>query len=365
MITIVFVVLFFAATLGLFLLPFVPGLREIRRRRDARALPISSDALVRADHFATGFRAFLDSALGDPLARVRTTGMSRSGLLGGQGDYAILAASQTLEPFSAERAARTIDRLIAGAGDLAIPPGMRCARELYAGGTLRAGAGAELRAALAEEDLVLEQECRAGRWLHAGRTLTAAGGCRLEGRATAGERIGLAAGVVFERLHAPIVHFGAAETPPPDVPREAADPAPWRADGVSARHESAAGRLLVHGDLEIPESAWVQHDLVVRGALTIGARAQIDGGVKCYGALRIGDGGRIAGAAIGRGDVTLGADVQVDGPVIAEARLRIGAGCVVGAPDAPSTVRAGSIDVRAGTRVHGTVWASGRGEVKA
>jgi hypothetical protein len=361
---IVIVLLFFTATLLLFLLPFVPGLREIRARRDAEALPISPDAAVDIRHFAHGFRAFLERELGEPLERVRATGMHRSGMVDGQGDYSVLAAGEPLELFSQEISSRTIDRLLAGVGDLEIPPGFRCALEVYSGGTLRAGAATELRAALADEDIVLERGCRSIRWLHAGRLLSAKTEVVLQGRASAGEAIALATGCTFERIHAPVVRFG--DGPPTEfaeLPGSNAEGPEWHPDGLRPHHEFAAGRLLVEGDLEIPAGARVGFDLVVWGALTLGAGARVEGSVKSHRTLTLAGGAHVDGSAVSRDDIVLEDRSRVDGPVIAEERLVIGAGCVIGAADEPSTVRAGSIRVRAGTVIHGTVWASGRGEV--
>lgn len=362
----ILVILFFAATLLLFLLPFLPGLREIRMRRDAHALPVSADAEVSIRHFARGFRTFLERELGEPLAGVRASGMHRSGLVAGQGDYTVLAAAEPLELFSQERASRTVERLVAGAGDLEIPAGLRCAREVYAGGTLRVGAATELRAALADGDLVLEKGARAVRWLHAGRTLTAKADVVLQGRASADESMALAAGCVFERAHAPRIRFGDGPATEfgavPDGAPDAATPE-WRPDAVRAHHEFAAGRLLVEGDLDVPAGARVRCDLVVWGELSVGRGARIEGSMKSHRTMTLGAGVHVDGSAVSRADLVLEDRAGVDGPVIAEERLRIGAGCVIGAADEPSTVRAGSITVRSGTVIHGTVWASGRGEV--
>ena len=102
------VLVFFAVTLLLFVLPFLPGLRELRSRRDIEPLPVSADAAVDIRHFAHGFRAFLERELGEPLARVRATGMHRSGWIEAQGQYTVLAASEPVELFSDEQARRSL-----------------------------------------------------------------------------------------------------------------------------------------------------------------------------------------------------------------------------------------------------------------
>ncbi len=364
------VIAFFAVTLLLFALPFVPGLREARARHDADALPVPPGAAVDVRHFANGFRVFLERELGDDLASVRTTGMRRTGWIEEQGSWCVLPAREPLELFDDEAQRRELDRIVVGAGDLEIPAGLRCRREVYAGGSLDAGAATELRAALAEEDMRMGDSGRVVRWVHAGRHLEVGADVVLQGRASAGRAIALAAGCRFERMHAPVIRFGAVGTQA--LPRAGAvhgapavDVAAWRPHGLPAHHEFAAGRLLVEGDLEIPAGARVTCDLVVWGRLTFGAGARLEGSAKSHGDMRLGAGVHVDGSVIGQRDVTIEDGAAVDGPVIAEGRLTIGTRCVVGAADEPSTVRAGSIAVRVGSVIHGTAWASGHGEVLA
>jgi hypothetical protein len=364
------VLVFFAVTLLLLLLPFVPGLRELRAQRDAEPLPVSAEAAVDIRHFAHGFRAFLERDLGDSLARVRTTGMRRSGWIEGQGQYSVMAAGEPVDLFADEQTRRLIDRIVAGVADVEIPAGLRCLREIYAGGTLRAGAATEVRAVLADEDIVLERRARSVRWVHAGRDLKVAADSVLQGRASAGRSIALGAGCRFERLHAPVIRFG-GDAPLPragDVVGAAPADVPlidWEPAGLGAHHELAAGRLLVEGDLDIPARARVRCDLVVWGRLTIGAGARLEGSAKGHRAMRLARDARVDGSIVGRDDVTLEDGVVVDGPVIAEERLTIGARCTIGTAAEPSTVRAGAITVRAGSVIHGTAWASGQGLVRA
>jgi len=366
---IVVVIVFFAATLALFLLPFLPGLRDIQARRDVDPLAVSALAAVDVRHFARGFRRFLERELGEVLARVRSTGMRRSGWIEQQGPYSVLASGEPVGLFADEEARRVVDRIVAGVADVEIPAGLRCLREVYAGRTFRGGAATEARAVLAEEDIALERRARIVRWVHAGRDLIAESDVVLQGRASADRAIRLAPGCRFERLHAPEIRFGGTPLPRAgDVAGAGAGDAPltpWRPAGLAPHHEMAAGRLLVEGDLDVPARAHVHCDLVVWGRLTIGDGARLEGSAKGHRAVRIGRGARIDGSVVGQEDVVLEDGARVDGPVIAEERLTLGARCTVGTPEAPSTVRAGSITARAGSVVHGTAWASGRGEVTA
>jgi hypothetical protein len=359
---ILIVVLFFALTLAMFILPFVPGLREIRARRDALALPVSPDALVGIRHFANGFRAFLDREMGAALAQVRASGVYQSGWIEDQGQYFVMPGGESVELYEDERLRGVVDRFLASTDDLRIPGGLHCLRELYAGGALHAGAGTELRAALAEGDIVLDSGGRSNRWVHAGGTLTAHEACKLLGRASADHAIALDVGCVFERLHAPTVRFGPSASPVPaaNVPLPA-----WQPRGLKPRHELAAGRMLVEGDLDVPARVRVTFDLVVWGRLTIGEGAHLEASAKSHQIMTLGPHVRVDGSLVGWTHVSLGEANLVTGPVIAEDRLRIGPGCVVGHADRPTTVRAGDIEVRSGSVVHGTVWASRKGEVRA
>ena len=272
-------------------LPFLPALHEALRARDDAALPIS-DTYV------------------EDLARPARPDA---------------AASQPGAPRSA-----VIQDAVAG------PPGL-VTDEVHARTSARLAAGTEVRQRVT-----------------AGTTLDVATGSVLLGSAEAGERVRLAAGVRFERVHAPVVEVGeAAERP---------DPARPPSFEVNPGVELLAGRALISGDLAVPSRGRLSADLVVTGDLVVGADAVVEGDVKAQGGVVLEAGARVTGNLFAGRSLTLGAWAEVDGAVVAEGTLRLARGARVGRPDAPTTATGQCVFVEAGVRVHGTLWAAEDGQ---
>jgi len=355
------IILFLALTLGWMLLPFLPGLREIVRKDDAEALPISRRSEVDVRHFAQGFRTYLDRTLAGMLDRSRREGEILTGELADGTPYLVVPDGETAVDIGDDERAycRT---LIVSPGDLSLPDDCVHAAEIYAAGDLTGGARSVYRAAMAEGALELAAGSASLRWLHAGRSLRVNDNCRLWGRVSSEGPLHLAAGCRFERLHAQVIDFG--------DPAEASEVALARADApvveagdIAHLVDTRGGRWLVAGDFELAAGRRLEHDLVVNGAVILREGSSLKGSLKSRGPLRTERGVRIDGAVVGEQDVALGRDGVIGGPVISERTLTLGTRCVVGAPDVPTTVSARDIRVEPGSRCHGTVWAHQRGDV--
>lgn len=181
--------------------------------------------------------------------------------------------------------------------------------------------------------------------------MTAAPGCPLVGTVSAERTLRLNAGCSFERLHAPTVWFG-NEVERADCPAEPCtpfEPPP----GV----EKAANRFLVRGDLVVPEHTLIESDLVVTGALHLGAGTVMEGSAKSHGHLVLAPNVVVRGSLFSKGDLRVGARSHVCGIAVAEEELVLAAGSVVGMGEAETTASGRWVKAEAGACVHGTVWA--------
>ena len=220
-----------------------------------------------------------------------------------------------------------------------------------------------VRATLTEGRLHLGERATSLRWLHATGDVEIGADARLYGRVSAGGRLHLAPGTAFERLHAPVIDFGAQpEDPDPEAPGQRT---PVQPSELHPDEETAAGRTRVEGDLTIGDDRHFVGDLVVTGDLRLGANTRVDGSVKARDA-RLGAGVEISGSLVASGDLRVGSGSRIHGPVLAEGEVVLHTGCRVGSDDRPTTVRAERVEVEPGVRVHGTVWTvRDGGEVRA
>lgn len=349
---------------GLFLLPFVPGLREIRQRRDAGALEVHTDAAVDVRHFAYGFRDWLETHLAEALRRVRETGDREEGETPNGEEYLAIPETEAFLESTDERAGGQTARILAGAGDLQLPEKLTFERELFARGSILGGVDCRYRALLADQDVELAAGSEVTRWVHAGRALVIHPRTTLYGRASADGSIFIHGPCRFERLRAPILELG---------PREFDEG--WRegreelreiqVDDIPHVRDHTGRRVLIDGDFELPAGSWIDADLVVWGQATLHKGSHCAGSVKSHRDLRLEDGVQVDGSLISQQDIRIGVGCRLHGPVLSERRMEVASRCQIGRALTPTTVRADTLVLAMGSVIHGTVWSSHDGEVVA
>jgi len=353
---------FFGLVIALAVLPLLPAILEWQRPTDTTPLQVVQHSEVDIRYLANRFRTRVGELLAEPLAVSRETGAIQSGTLDGA-DYRVVPAGGAAVLTEAELAARRLDRVLLGCGDLRLPDGLTVSRELYAEGSVTGGADGVYRAILATGDVDLGRASRTLRWVHADGTVHLGPGSRAHGRVSADHLVTLAAGSEFERLRARRIEFGRIDLAPhPSPVRElpVLEPGQLRQGTVI---EADAGRWLVKGDCEVPPAVRLEVDLIASGKCWIGRGAELAGGVKSHEDLVLEEEVSVRGAVIAGRDVHVGSRCRIEGPIVAERALEVGAAVMIGDPDRPTTVSALDLEITSGAVVHGTVWAHRRGVV--
>jgi len=247
--------------------------------------------------------------------------------------------------------------LVVAENGSALPADTDCPVEMYGAGDFTIGAGATVRAAMAEGQLTIAPHASVVRWVHGERALAVGDGVQLHGRATSRGAVALGRGVQFDRILAPYIVVGEATVAPSTLSRtawEIEDPRPpfhlARAAAILASQH-----WLVDEHLVIPAGHVFRGSLVVRGSLRIGAGTEIRGSVKAYRTLTLEPGAVITGTAASRGDIELGEDARVFGPVIGEGRVTLFARARVGLPSMPASISTERIELHEGAEVFGSL----------
>jgi cytoskeletal protein CcmA (bactofilin family) len=169
-------------------------------------------------------------------------------------------------------------------------------------------------------------------------------------------------GACFETLVAPTVFWG--EPPPP------ADDKFTHVDAIRVLitrlpHASRWGHngWRVEGDCHIKAAHHLRGALVVTGRLHIDEDCLLEGDIKAREGLYIGARTHVLGALFCDKDIHLATQVHVLGPVMAENAMVVDSGVRVGSVQAPTTLSARVLTVRAGAVAHGTVHAKSAGVV--
>jgi cytoskeletal protein CcmA (bactofilin family) len=351
-------------TVGMFLLPLIPSFQEMRRPKDAGPMDVHAKARVDTRYFARSFRTLLERHCYPLLSGVRNIAEHLQGELPSGDPFVLLPGNREYQFSEQEQAKSLCKRIIVSAARLDLPEKGKFQREVYAVGDLTVGSRARVRAAYAEGDLRMRERSASDRWLHSDKRLHVESGCALYGRTTAGESIRIEGACGFERMRAPEIILG-----------ERNFDEGWRASRQPVedcdvtklpRFQSlSAGRALFSGSLVVGPRRYIPHSLVVLGDLHLGDGCHLQGSIKVHGKVVLAAGVRVDGSIVAHDDIDIGAGCRVLGPLLAERDLRISSRSQIGDGMKPATLRARRITLQMGSSIHGTVWATERGEVRA
>lgn len=330
--------------LFLLTLPFVPAVSEWLYPTDAQALPISANYTADIDHFAKRLRADAAAKLGQGAAT-------------GYEDFDFVTSPVDTMDWS-KASKRLISR-----NSVAVTTPVRTTQPLYVQGDILAGAGSTFNALYATGDVHLGSESELHDWAHADGVLRLGQNSIAVRRVSAGVAIELGNESWFERLHAPMVHFGSGVGRRP-APDEVNQKIASYADLDNAV-EQTPSLFLIRGDCALQAGSIYHGSLVVTGFLTIGAATTVMGDIKARDGLSVGPKAWVQGAVTCEKRIYVFNGGRVFGPLISETDILIGADAVIGLPEAHTTVSGANIIVENGVVVHGTLWAHEIGMVKA
>jgi hypothetical protein len=341
MMTTLLLLLFCVLCMAILTLPFVPTLREWRRPSDCSPLPIARQYANEIDYFARQFRRDAIAEIGTKDGAIR------------EFDY----LSESPDNVNWPAMTRPV---IALRGLHATNP-IRCRQPIFVTTNLTAPRDSSLAAVLACGDIRLGASSEILDWGHADGAIQLGPSCVALRRLSSRTSIDLAAQCCFERLQAPVIRFGEADTkfvPPPPLA------------GARSELRTLPGAIrrtddlhLIRGDCSLPPGHLYKGSLVVLGHLIVGNHTTLIGDIKVRQGAIIGAGARIIGSLICDDRIYILDHASIAGPVVSETDIVIGSGAVIGARDAPTTISADNLMAGCGAVTHGAVWARNVGVV--
>jgi predicted acyltransferase (DUF342 family) len=331
-----------AACALLLVLPFLPGLRELRKPRDAAPLGIDMERTKDPGFFGNSFRALLSRARADA----------------GDG-YGVRALNLShvedaeIVPALAVPAGGRMERLAVVDGEFSAGRGAHLEKEIFAAGRAAVGDGVSLRALACETELELGRDVQVLRWIDARGDIRTGRDCDLGLSAFAAGRLALGAGCRFRRL------FGRP------IQTEGADPAPAPVSGNAIARVPEIGDsawIVDAARMVIPRAAVVNETIIVKTRLVVNPGVVLKGDVKCYHDLLLDDDVSVLGNVFSDGDITIGRGCRIAGSVFAQGRVTIGEGARVGGRNAEkSVVGKKGVSLGRGVEIFGVVSTEGCG----
>ncbi|WP_159876660.1 polymer-forming cytoskeletal protein [Aquitalea denitrificans] len=332
--------IFVIGVLSLMLLPLLPAMLELVRKTDVTSLGINRLHTGSSNVFAENYRKYLES----------------HGLLNQLQNY----WNSRLSAWSPLLEKKVEEEVLATAG-LAIPADFSCLKEVYCAGDVETRGSVILRSILAEGDLVLGEQNSVVRWASA-RNMLIGRNATLFGRMVAQQEMCFTGPASFQRIQAATIRMGKPW-------QRVSAMGPYRVfDILQLEHtiffNDDIRRVVVEGNLSLPDHSFISGHLVVHGTLKIGHGCYIQGSVKASGNVHVGNAVTVEGSMVSDMSVSCLSDCVLLGPVVAERFVYLGSRCVLGSTDSPISVSSSSIRLKLPMLVHGTVWARSRGAIR-
>lgn len=300
--------LWLIATVLVFSVPLLPGLLELRQRRDASPIPIDSD-----DNGETAYRV---KALAERLPSIEGMSDAQPWLLG---DRYVVPSQARLEAVRSSR-------------------------------SLKLGSGATAGVLVCDGALELGEGSQVTHLAHAA-SVVCDGAARLMGRTSADSLVVLSVGAQVFRVAAPCIVTEPLRAAPTD---EATHYGPTAMVQVPRR---------IDGDFDVPAGEVIEDSLVVSGNLRLKAGARIVGHVKAHGWIVLEQGASIVGAAYTQESLYAVADNFIQGPVSAAKSIALGHGSRAGTPLIPCSVSGWDVRLGLAVAVFGSITSVGDCEV--
>lgn len=353
--------IFLAVTLILFLLPLLPSLIELQLATDTRPLKVIQDYDGNIRHFALGFRSYIEKNFANLFSSNEAEGAkAKEGMLRDETPFVITGSDGQLKLNSNEVNKRATSKLIVSIAPLNLPNNFLFESEIYSKESVKTGLGDRFRAMLAEGDITLARDCDVYRWIHSNATLYVNEGCRLFGRASAGNAIYLSGNCGFERLNAGKVVCESEKHLSPINLRKDGKKVLDNLPHVKDRYER---RWLVEGDIHIPAGSFFDGDLVATKSVTIGAGSVITGSIKSNRNMFIESGVCVDGSLVSAGNIAIESDCNITGSVIAENAITLERRNIIGVDGTPISITAPVVTINGEVIVFGTIWAEKKGTV--
>ncbi len=292
-----------AATTVVFLGPLVPGLLELRRGRDAKALDI--------DDFDSGETDYRIKLLAPRLPALSTLAQASSWLAGDR--YRLPQGT----------------RLAAARSDLAVSLDKDAVVDIL----------------ISDRTLEMAEGSQVTHLAHA-ESILAHGPVQLSGRTSAESLIVLAEGSSAFRVAAPCI----VTAPLSAAPETGAAEPPTPLTQLPQRHE---------GDFTLEAGETLQSSVVVHGDVTLREGARLVGHIKAHGDVELAEGACVAGAIFATGSIRCAGANRVEGPVSAIKTAALGAGTIAGSPSVACSVSGWDVVLGPGVAVFGTVTSVG------
>ena len=324
------ILLAFALFLLLLILPFIPGFRELRNKRDADPLVVNMNYAKDPRYFEQSFKKIIEKGL-LPVG-------TESGL-----KQIKLSKQETIEVCDSKiiKTGETVSHILYVKGTFLSQKGARIPAEVYAKGTATLGEETLIRALAGDGDIVLGPRTKVIRWVGTDGAMRIGEACTLGVSCACDGSMEIDKGCVFRALFGNPVATHKASLSEQVMPR--GEPASERETPAAApdnrvRNIEDLAWYATRNTLSVPPSARVDTDIIARHHIRIGKEAVLTGSVKAYGNVVLNEAVTVHGNIFAEGTITIGPRCTISGDIFCQNGIHLAEGTRVGRAGAVKSV---------------------------
>ncbi len=331
---VVFIVFFI-----LLLLPFIPGIIELHRPRDAGPLFIDMEYTKDPRYFGKSFKSVMKK-------------LARSGIGVGMSNVSlshreVIQVAQTQKVNTGEQ----FNHILCVIGDLVTAEKVCFRKEIYITGKATIGAENMVRAIASDGKVFLDSKTKVLRWIDAEDSIEVCEGCDLGINISSGGEVRIARDCKFKRLYGfPIVTCAGGN----EGMRQ------YDEVGRTFNGTQTPGK----GVFTVSPGSRIEKDLIVKNNLRISKNSLVTGNIKTYGELVVGENVKVFGNIFSEGNVKMGQNTMVDSNIFSQGSVFIDRNSQIGNPGKrKSVIGKRGVILCQDVRVYGYILTEGLGIV--
>lgn len=334
------IAIIFFLFLSLLLLPFLPGILELSKKKDAEPLFIAMDYIRNPRYFSKSFKEIFKQGLektGDE------TGFHEIELSKNESLEICLSMDIPDE--------KEIHHLLYVQGDLVSGNGVYLGKEVYVTQNALLGQNNVVQAMVSEGYVSLGRGSKVRRWLDAEGDIHVGEQCNLGINISSGGKIFLGKNAVFRRVFAIPVITGDVAIPNPFEP----------SDIIEAAGPQKPGFVRQKAQL-VPKGTRLHNNVIFTRKVTIGSNTLIQGDVKGYDEIVLEENVAIDGNIFADASVFIGPNARISGNVFSQNSIHISQGTVISSPSKiKSVIGKRGVYIESNVIIYGFISTEGNG----
>lgn len=314
-----------ALTILIFIIPFVPTIREFLRKTDCKPLDVGHPEQLKPKQWLEHFKTFIHTNFSD-LQNINHS-------------------SCFIYPNN-ETKTQTNHLTIAINHKMVLSNNIKFTNRIYSTEEVITGENNIIQEIFTEGSLTIKQNSNIVKAAYSGSEMIVNRNCHLGDYAIAKQKIVLNENTLFHYLEAPAIYFEICDQNP--LQMVSFEPSDLK--------QNLSREISWHKYFIKPNSQLQQH-LVIKNSLSIAANCNLVGNIKSYKSLIVASNTKIHGALFSKTIIDIANACQILGPIIATKEITIGNNCQIGTPQQPTSIVATKITIGKGTVIFGMILA--------